>query len=102
MFSSVFLLCKGRANGLRYPQVGGRGLCLGAGKTRSQKNPCKPRRIPSVQCTLKDKPSFYTRERWSTQNGSKMQILVEKAQFKPVFGLRSENALLGIFMLRYS
>ena len=24
-----------------------------------------------------------------------MQILVEKAQFKPVFGLRSENALLG-------
>jgi len=26
------------ANGLRYWQVGGRGLCLRAGKTRSQKN----------------------------------------------------------------
>ena len=31
---------------------GGRGLCLGAGKTRSQKNACKPHRISSVQCTL--------------------------------------------------
>jgi hypothetical protein len=27
-----------RANGLRYLRVGGRGQCLGAGKTRSQKN----------------------------------------------------------------
>ena len=26
-------------NGSRYPLVGGRGLCLGAGKTRSQKMP---------------------------------------------------------------
>jgi hypothetical protein len=25
-------------NGLRYLRVGGRGFCLGAGKTRSQKN----------------------------------------------------------------
>jgi len=25
-------------NGLRYPQVGGRGQCLGAEKTQSQKN----------------------------------------------------------------
>ncbi|MFH1855430.1 MAG: hypothetical protein ABH810_03455, partial [bacterium] len=25
-------------NGLRYLRVGGRGLCLGAGQTRSQKN----------------------------------------------------------------
>jgi len=31
--SPLFLLCKERANGLRYWQVGGRGLCLGAGKT---------------------------------------------------------------------
>ena len=27
-----------RTNGLRYLRVGGRGLCLGAGKTRSQEN----------------------------------------------------------------
>ena len=40
------------ANGLRYWRWGGRGLCLGAGKTRSQKNARKCRRIPSVQCTL--------------------------------------------------
>jgi hypothetical protein len=44
------LLCKGRANGLRYWRWGGRGQCLGAEKTRSQKNACKSRRIPSVQC----------------------------------------------------
>ena len=41
-----------RSNGLRYPQVGGRGFCLGAGKTRSQKNARKCRRIPLVGCTL--------------------------------------------------
>ena len=39
-------------NGLRYLRVGGRGLCLGAEKTRSQKNACKPRRLPHVRCTL--------------------------------------------------
>ena len=39
-------------NGLRYLQVGGRGQCLGAEKTRSQKNVRKWRRIPPVQCTL--------------------------------------------------
>jgi len=32
--------------------VGGRGQCLGAEKTRSQKNACKSRRIPHVGCTL--------------------------------------------------
>jgi hypothetical protein len=37
---------EGRANGLRYPRVGGRGQCLGAGKTQSQKNACKPRQNP--------------------------------------------------------
>ncbi len=41
-----------RTNGLRYPQVGGLRFCLGAGKTQSQKNACKPRRIPLVVCTL--------------------------------------------------
>ena len=39
-------------NGLRYLRVGGRGFCLGAEKTRSQKNACKSRRIPHVRCTL--------------------------------------------------
>jgi len=39
-------------NGLRYWRWDGRGLCLGAEKTRSQKNARKCRRIPSVQCTL--------------------------------------------------
>jgi len=39
-------------NGLRYPRVGGRGQCLGAEKTRSQKNAPKPRRLPHVGCTL--------------------------------------------------
>jgi len=28
-------------NGLRYWRVGGRGQCLKAGKTRSQKNACR-------------------------------------------------------------
>jgi hypothetical protein len=32
------MLCKGRANGLRYLRVGGRGFCLGAEKTRSEEN----------------------------------------------------------------
>ena len=36
LVSSIF--CKEVANGLRYLRVGGRGFCLGAGKTRSQKN----------------------------------------------------------------
>ena len=49
MFS---LFCTERANGLRYLRVGGRGQCLGAEKTRSQKNTCKPRRLPHVGCTL--------------------------------------------------
>ena len=39
-------------NGLRYLRVGGRGFCLGAGKTRSHKNAYKSRRIPHVRCTL--------------------------------------------------
>jgi hypothetical protein len=39
-------------NGLRYLRVGGRGQCLGAGKTRSQKNAPKSRRLPHVRCTL--------------------------------------------------
>jgi hypothetical protein len=39
-------------NGLRYPQVGGLGFCLGSEKTRSQKNACKSRRLPLVGCTL--------------------------------------------------
>jgi len=39
-------------NGLRYLRVGGRGQCLGAEKTWSQKNAPKPRRIPHVRCTL--------------------------------------------------
>jgi len=33
-----FLVFSEAPNGLRYLRVGGRGLCLGAGKTRSQKN----------------------------------------------------------------
>jgi hypothetical protein len=28
------------------------GFCLGAEKTRSQKNACKSRRLPHVRCTL--------------------------------------------------
>jgi hypothetical protein len=32
--------------------VGGRGKCLRAEKTRSQKNIEKSRRIPQIQCTL--------------------------------------------------
>jgi len=37
IFSFAYLL-RGAPNGLRYLRVGGRGQCLGAGKTRSQKN----------------------------------------------------------------
>ena len=54
----VSYLCKELPNGLRhrprrgYPRVGGRGQGLGAGKTRSQKNARKCRRIPHVRCTL--------------------------------------------------
>jgi transposase len=36
----------------KYLRVGGRGQCLGAEKTRSQKNACKSRRLPHVRCTL--------------------------------------------------
>jgi len=32
----VLILLPKRANGLRYLRVGGRGFCLGAGKTRSE------------------------------------------------------------------
>jgi len=39
-------------NGVRYPQVGGRGLCLEAKKTRSRKNAPKTRRLPLVGRTL--------------------------------------------------
>ena len=45
-------LTKQTPNGLRYLRVGGRGFCLGAGKTRSEKNAWKCRRIPHVRCTL--------------------------------------------------
>ena len=48
----LVLLFSEAPNGLRYLRVGGRGLCLGAGKTRSQKKACKPRRLPHVRCTL--------------------------------------------------
>jgi len=41
-----------RPNGLRYSLVGGLGKCLRAGKTRSQKNACRSRRIPTIHCTL--------------------------------------------------
>jgi hypothetical protein len=34
----VFGFALGLPNGLRYLRVGGRGFCLGAEKTRSQKN----------------------------------------------------------------
>jgi len=48
-------------NGLRYLRVGGRGQCLGAGKTRSEKNAPKSRRLPHVRCTREDgERSFYT------------------------------------------
>ncbi len=46
------LFCKTATNGLRYLRVGGRGFCLRAEKTRSQKNARKCRRIPPVRCTL--------------------------------------------------
>jgi len=44
MVKNVFfisLLCKEQANGLRYPQVGGRGFCLGAEKLEARKMPVK-------------------------------------------------------------
>jgi hypothetical protein len=37
-FKDVFGFALGLPNGLRYLRVGGRGQCLGAGKTQSQKN----------------------------------------------------------------
>jgi len=43
------MIPKGWANGSRYLRVGGRGQCLGAGKTRSEKNARKCRRIPHVR-----------------------------------------------------
>jgi hypothetical protein len=39
-------------NGLRYLLVGGRGFGLGAGKTRSEENARKCRRIPQIHYTL--------------------------------------------------
>ncbi|KAF0106403.1 MAG: hypothetical protein FD147_2525, partial [Chloroflexi bacterium] len=52
-----------RSNGLRYLLVGGRGFCLGAGKTRSQKNTRKCGRIPSVRCTQEDGQAIILSER---------------------------------------
>jgi len=52
------LLREGRANGSRSLRVGGRGFCLGAGKTQSEKNAAhrvrsqKCRRTPSIRRTL--------------------------------------------------
>jgi len=51
-FSFSFDFCDEAPNGLRYLRVGGRGFCLGAGKTRSEENARKCRRIPHVRCTL--------------------------------------------------
>ena len=51
-YSNITLFCTGLPNGLRYPRVGGRGFALREGKTRSQKNTCKSRRLPHVGCTL--------------------------------------------------
>ena len=62
LFALCSLLFALPSNGLRYLRVGGRGFCLGAGKTRSQKNARKCRRIPSVGCTTKERGSFFTRE----------------------------------------
>jgi len=39
------LLREGRANGSRSLRVGGRGFCLGAGKTQSEKNAAKRLRL---------------------------------------------------------
>jgi len=38
VFVFIFSIRRQAPNGLRYLRVGGRGFCLGAGKTRSQKN----------------------------------------------------------------
>ena len=66
--------CKKRQASLGAPTVcvsgGGweRGFAAETGKIQSQKNACKPRRIPTVSCTPEDRErSFYTREtgaRW--------------------------------------
>src|SRR3972149_12137775 len=74
-----------------------RGLAVETEKTQSQINAKKTRRVPTVSCTHEDgMPSFYTRERRSIQNMvTNFSFYPSKAQFKPVFDLRSENALLG-------
>ena len=84
-------------NGLRYLRVGGRGQCLGAEKTRSQKNAPKSRRLPHVRCTQEDgrEPSFYTRERLVvyTNNAQKLAFFQQKGSFSAIYGLRSENLI---------
>src|SRR3972149_4631080 len=71
-----------------------RGLAVETEKTQSQINAKKTRRVPTVSCTHEDgMPSFYTRERRSIQNMvTNFSFYPSKAQFKPVFDLRSENS----------
>jgi hypothetical protein len=38
LFDNLEMIYKEAPNGLRYLRWGGRGFCLGAGKTRSQEN----------------------------------------------------------------
>jgi hypothetical protein len=45
------------ANGLRYLRAGGRGFCLGAGKTRSQKNACLHRAAGTGENAAESPPS---------------------------------------------
>jgi len=63
-------------------------------KPKARKNAQKTRRVPTVSCTHEDgMPSFYTRERRSIQNMvTNFSFYPSKAQFKPVFDLRSENS----------
>ena len=44
-----FLICKERANGLRYLRVGGRGFCLGAGKSPKPEKCLKMPQNPTRQ-----------------------------------------------------
>ena len=78
--------------------VGGRGLCLGAGKTRSQKNAPKPRRLHTSGAPRKSGAHFprknvtlFRQDVWKSGDFSNKCVIFTVSR------LRSEDAVLGVF-----
>ena len=73
---------------MRYLRWGGRGFCLGAGKTRSEKNARKCRRIPSVQCTLCWANPILQDSPIENQNQSQLDLILHATKFLAMLTLQ--------------